>query len=184
MQKDRIIELGRKLHALATRGIDGERENAKTMLDEFLKKHGLVITDVEPETRTRRIVTGVTKDIKQMFINFCASIVGSKVQINNCRGIGYFAVYMNDREWQDFEMRWPTYKKNLKSELSKLKKKHQLELKAMVSAFISKHDMYSEDSEEDSREVSDLTPEEIEEVIAMMQMKDKLVDINFHKRIE
>lgn len=184
MKKDRIVELARKLLALAERGVGGEKENAQFMLDELLAKHGLLITDIEPKTRTRRIVKGVTKDIKQMFVNFCASIVGSNIQINKYNGVGYFAVYMNDREWQEFEMKWPIYKKTLKSEILKLRKKHQTELKAIVSAFISKHSMYADDSEEDDRDILDLTPEEIEEIIAMMQMKDKLSDINFNKQIE
>jgi hypothetical protein len=55
----------------------------------------------------------------------------------------------------------------------------------MVSAFISKHDMYSKDEDdEDDAVVDSLTPDEIEEIMDMIRLKDKLEDINFHKQIE
>ena len=54
----------------------------------------------------------------------------------------------------------------------------------MVSAFISKHDMYSKDEEEDDRGIEALTPEEIEEIMEMIRLQDKLDDINFHKQLE
>jgi hypothetical protein len=184
MQTDRILELGRKLLALAQGGVDGEREAAQRMLDNFLQKHGLEISDIEPVARTRRIVKNVTLDIKQMFINFCASIVGKDVRVNKCVGRNYYAVEMNDEEWMEFETKWPVYRKNLKSELEKLKKQHLKELKLMVSAFISKHEMYSKDGDEDSREVSSLTPEEIQEILDTMRLQEKLDDINFHKHLE
>jgi hypothetical protein len=69
--------------------------------------------------------------------------------------------------------------------LIKLRKQHQKELKLMVSAFISKHDMYSKDEDdEDDAVVDSLTPDEIEEIMDMIRLKDKLEDINFHKQIE
>ena len=45
MVDEKIKERARKLHALAERGIGGEKTNAQTMLDAFLKKHNLKIID-------------------------------------------------------------------------------------------------------------------------------------------
>ena len=182
MANQKIIDLGTKLLALAERGEMGERENAKIMLDAFLEKHQLTLLDIEPKTRTRRIVTGVSSDIKQMFINFVASIVGSDYRINKCRGVGYWAVEMNDDEWADFSERWPVYRKALRAEVLKKKRQQQKELKLLVHAFISKHDMYSKDKEESSSDKMP-TPEELEEIMQMLRMREGMEDINFYKKL-
>lgn len=182
MASEKIIQLGRKLLALSKQGVGGEQENATAMLVAFLEKNNLSITDIEPKTRTRRIVKGVSGDIKQMFINFTASIVGSDYRINKCRGVGYWAVEMNDEEWADFSERWPIYRKALRAELLKKKKQQQKELKLLVHAFISKHDMYSKDKEETE---SDKLPtqEELEEIMQMLRMREGMEDINFYKKL-
>lgn len=182
MASEKIIQLGRKLLALSQQGIGGEQETAKIMLQSYLEKHDLRIADIEPKTRTRRIVKGVNGDIKQMFVNFTASIVGSNYQINKCRGVGYWAVEMNDEEWADFSERWPIYRKALRAEILKKKKQQQKELKLLVHAFVSKHDMYSKDK---TNSVSDKLPtrEEMEEIWQMLRMRDGMDDINFYKKL-
>jgi hypothetical protein len=181
MKDRKVIDLGRKLLALSQRGIGGERENAERMLSSFLSKHSLDLKDIEPEIRIRRIATGVNDDIRQMFINFCASIVGSDVKINKCKGRGYWSVEMNDSEWEDFTERWPTYRKILKREIIKKKREQQKELKLLVKAFISKHDMYSKDKEPNDSSLP--TQEELEEIMKMLQMREKMEDINFYKKL-
>jgi len=180
--ENKIIKLGRKLLALSQRGVDGEKETATRVLNSFLEKHGLTIQDIEPKTRSRRIVTKVSSDIKQMFINFCASIVGKDFQINKCRGVGYWAVEMNDEEWKEFNEKWPIYRKALKAEILKKKKQQKKELGILVNAFISKHEMYSKDSEPEEAEMP--SPEEIEEILEMIRMREKMDDINFYKQLD
>jgi len=47
--ESKYIELGRKLKAIAERGIGGEKINAEKMLENLLKKHNLTIDDIEGE---------------------------------------------------------------------------------------------------------------------------------------
>jgi len=47
---EKYILLGKKLKALADKGEDGERENAKNMLDNFMKKYDITIEDIEGDT--------------------------------------------------------------------------------------------------------------------------------------
>lgn len=186
MEKQRIIDLGRKLLALATRGVDGERENAERMLTAFLAKHDLTRSDIEPSIRSRRVITDVNSNVKQVFLNLCANIVGHKVKINKCNGRFYYAVEMNDEEFAIFSERWPVYKKAIALEIKKKRQQQAKELKLVSSAFISKHGLYSEDIEdsEDSEDSDKMpTPEEIEEILAMLRMREKMDDINFHKKL-
>lgn len=186
MNRERIIELGRKLLALATRGVDGERENAERILQAFLDKHGLTRAEIEPSIRTRRYVKDVNTNVKQVFINLCANIVGHKVKINKCNGRFYYAVEMNDEEWAIFSERWPVYRKAIALEIKKKKQQQAKELKLVSSAFISKHSLYSEDRDNEDEEPSDKmpTPEEIEEILAMLRMREQMEDINFYKRLD
>lgn len=182
MPAQKVIDLARKLLALAQRGEGGERENAQNMLDLFLMKNGLTMSDIEPSTRTRRIVRDVTSDIRQMFINYCASIIGEDYCINKCQGRNYWAVEMTDVEWTKFSDEWPVYRKSLKREILNRKKKQKKELELLVSAFISKHRMYSNDSGS-SKEEKPLTDEEIEEILQMIKMRDGMDDISFQKKL-
>jgi len=118
-----------------------------------------------------------------MFINFTASIVGKDFRVNKCRGVGYWAVEMNDAEWADFSERWPVYRKRLKAEILKKKKQQRKELDLLVHAFISKHEMFSKDREPSDEDVKLPTDEELEEILQMIRMRDKMEDINFYKKL-
>ena len=48
------IELGKKLLALAEKGIGGEKENAKKMLDDLMKKHSISIDDLTDNISKQR----------------------------------------------------------------------------------------------------------------------------------
>lgn len=176
----KVLHLGRKLLALAKDGVGGEKETAQRMLDSFLEKHNLTITDIEPAIRTRRIVKGVNNEIRQMFYNFTASIVGRDFQINNCKGIGYYAVYMNDEEWDTFNQQWPVYRKSLRNEILKKKRQMWKEIEKLTAAFIHKHHMFPPDAESSDRK---LTPEELQEILDILAMSEKLDDINFYKQL-
>jgi len=183
MNRERIIELGRKLLALAKGGVDGERETAQRMLDSFLEKNGLSLRDIEPATRVNRLVKGVSLTLKQVFVNFCASIVGHRVQIHKCVGAGYYFVEMNDAEWAEFSEKWPVYKREFLKEIRKKKEQQKKELKLVAKAFISKHDLYSTDRDDSADDDSLPTAEELEEIMQMLRLREEMEDLHFSKKL-
>lgn len=52
MPNDKILDLAKKLKALADRGIGGEQKNAVVKLHALLDKHGLTVADLEDEKLT------------------------------------------------------------------------------------------------------------------------------------
>lgn len=46
---EKALDLARRLHALAQRGVGGEAVNAEEALQRLLKKHGLTMADIESE---------------------------------------------------------------------------------------------------------------------------------------
>jgi hypothetical protein len=180
---EKIINLGKKLHALAMQGSGGEKENAQRMLDAFLFKNGLTLSDIEPSIRTERLIKNVNNDNVQMLINLIASIVGSDYKMYKCRAAKYRLVEMNDIEWMEFERRWNILRVELKREMLKKKREIQKQLKLVTTAFIHKHNLFSITKTENTEPQSFPTAEEMEEIMQMIRMKNQMKDINFYKEI-
>ena len=51
MIDEKIRQRAKKLHALAERGVGGEKTNAQTMLDAFLVKHNLRMVDISTKPK-------------------------------------------------------------------------------------------------------------------------------------
>ncbi len=73
---DKIIQLAKKLKALADRGVDGEKINAEKMLQKIMKQHNLSMEDVEGEKKERAYFK-VDKLQEQIFYQVVTSVVGS-----------------------------------------------------------------------------------------------------------
>jgi len=179
--QSKIIALGKKLYNLATQGVGGEQTSAQQMLEAYMKKHNLSLTDVEPSARVRRNMKGINREISQMFINFSASILGKDFDIRKLNGRGWYAIYANDVEWLEISEKWPVYRKELCKALLKKKKEQRKEQELLVHAFISKHRLYPADMESKDRE--ELTPEEMADLMQMMRLQGGLTDINFFKKL-
>ncbi len=52
MDKDKALELARKLNELAKRGEGGEKINAESMLKKIMEKHGFTIDDIEKKPKS------------------------------------------------------------------------------------------------------------------------------------
>lgn len=180
--KDKIINLARKLLALSERGSEGERYNAKSMFDSLMLKHNLTLNDIVDNPRSLRLVIDVNKDMHQMFINLVASIVGKDFKVYQCNKKTYHKVEMSDNEFYEFNEKWFIYKKSLKKEINKLKLQHKKELILLQNAFINKHNLYSD--RDGGKKINELTEEEIEEINNMIRMEDKMEDINILKKIK
>ena len=64
---DKIIDKLKKILALAERGEQGEAINARIMLENELRKHGLTIEDLRSELKIPRIFPYKTKEEMTLF---------------------------------------------------------------------------------------------------------------------
>ena len=71
--ENKTLELGRKLKALADRGIGGEKENASEILKRFLNKNGLTIEDLENE-ETRDFFVNIKSEDFPLFHQITAKV--------------------------------------------------------------------------------------------------------------
>lgn len=54
MANEKLLILARKLKALADKGIDGEKQNAIKMLENFMSKHDIKPEDIEDDIKKER----------------------------------------------------------------------------------------------------------------------------------
>lgn len=89
MTEANILDLAKKLHALAERGVGGEKENAATMLTRLIKKHGLTLDELLIEKPMPRRFEFKSKEHKRFIIQVCASITGTgeHVRYRGVRGV-------------------------------------------------------------------------------------------------
>ena len=150
MSNHRVIELAKKIKALADRGIDGEQHNAVELLNSFLEKHGLTLADIESETRIDMHFKCQKKQqqiMRQVFLK----VLGTDAQIYGVQQSRYdFIIECTPAEKIEIEAMfgfyWAAY---------------QRELERFERAFIMRHRIYADDGE--GRKYEDLTQAEKDE---------------------
>lgn len=158
-----ILELAKKLKALADRGIGGEKLNAERMLTELLKKHNISLEEIEePDRRDREF--DCQKKQEDVMKGCIYSVMGKDVDIYRYRSkkTGYIVSCTNAEYLEidaSFAFFWRHYTE---------------ELKIFLRAFIQKNKLIPFDA--DSYDRAELTPEEERELnktLAMMEMMDR-----------
>jgi hypothetical protein len=127
MSKEKIIKLAKKLKALAERGIDGEKSNAKDKLDALLKKYDLAEYQITDGLRTFERTTlnegSVILERIIKSVNPEAQIMVKKIKTKLI-----IEVILTDIEYKEVRQKyrffWRAYNR---------------ERKLLLSAFINKH---------------------------------------------
>lgn len=162
-----------KLYALAMRGVDGERENARRILDRMLKESGCTMEEIEraanEEYNAREIYTFTAKADLPQFIEVVAQLIFSfglrdGQKIAYCeqlarRGAKY-RFELTRAEYILLSLFWePCYQAYAKTvrklkarqtaERARLKKKHTAEKDSLAEVFIAVNSLYSKKSAEE-----------------------------------
>jgi hypothetical protein len=72
---EKILELAKKLKALADKGVGGEKENAVTMLGRLMKKHNITI-DMISNIDKKEFVFYTVVERKRFLVQIVASVLG------------------------------------------------------------------------------------------------------------
>lgn len=168
-----IIEKLKKVKELADRGEAGEALVAREKLHILLSKYGLSIEDLEQDqihSYKFKYVTAAEMDI----ITQCLSKVLDRPSLQ----YSYYKdkkkeFFVKMTEWQYIEA-----KHLIDFHVKQFRKELKAQLKALVSAYVNKHDLFSKTkSDQPGRE---MTPEEMERLIAIYQ---SLGDKFFQKQL-
>ena len=155
-----VINLAKKLKALADRGIGGEKENAKAMLDNLLRKHDILLEEIEEPDRKNRFFPFKTIQ-RQMMTQVIVHIMGKQCKIMMEKGSNpknKFMVSCSETEFIEiesiFDFYWRAYEE---------------EMDVFRNAFVQKNGLLPFDAETSD----DIDPEKFRKLLSMMDGIDK-----------
>ena len=146
---EKVLAKLRKLYALATQGVAGERENAERLLHELLDRYGLTLNDVD-ENQKQQYEFDVLKKYHTLICNLFVNYFGGNERFNTDLHIYNYtfnknkiAVKIDCTPWEfvEFKELVDFHIKNCAREWRKIRKN-------FLSAYIAKHDIYATERNE------------------------------------
>jgi len=167
------IELARKLHALAQRGVGGEKANAEQLLAKLLTDTGLTLEDIE-RTDRELVFLKSTKAQQWLMVQCVYLVLGSKA--NPCGVINkryWVCVEATNAEHLEilaaFDVYWNLYLE---------------ELEVFKLAFLSRNRVWSQDDDSSSSNKKPMTPERERMLRKAAIMASSIDKVTHHKRLK
>lgn len=179
MADEKLLELLKKLKALADRGEGGERENAAHMLKRLMEKHDVPMDAIcDDQLKEREFF--VSDDHNVLFGQVISSVIGERASryqklTRDTRKLKSRFYNLTDAEYIEVQAKWEFYLRAWKEE-----RKRQLDL--ILKAFIHKNELYS--TEGNTTKKSDLTPEQLQEYMNILSLMEGMKRHHFAKQID
>lgn len=172
---ERVIELAKKLKALADRGIGGERNNAIKMLEKLMAQHAITM-DMINENDAKDHPFVVDKLSRKFFVQTVANVVGRN---------GKFGQYVKAprNKLRFYVTCTPAEAIEIQAKFDFFYTAWEKELEIFYSAFIQKNQLYSKPTEGDEHEDKDLTQEELRNLAKMLSLMKGMTRHIFTKQI-
>ncbi|MCT4665631.1 MAG: hypothetical protein N4A45_10395 [Flavobacteriales bacterium] len=172
---DKLKDKLSKLYELTKRGVDGEKVNAEFMLNRLLEKHDLTIEDIDQETPKERYYpyTGLLK--KKIILQIIYKVSNNE-SIYGVKGYKEIAAKVTDYQHvQILEM--------IDFHFENFEKERKQFLKDFTDAYVQKHRLFGEPSEESLKTKKPLTAEEKQAIWRMMNIKECLSNKTYTKKL-
>ncbi len=162
---DRIKSKLHKLLALARQGVGGERDNAQSVLNKLLARHGLTVDDLDDESAKREIRWFTPKnDHERTLLAHCVAATLGKawdgkawfVKRSKARGCE-----LTPLEHAQIELLFEVHKKLLAKQIRK-----QAEMG--LTAYLSTNRLYAQDADRNDSEPCPLSAADIASIQAIM----------------
>jgi hypothetical protein len=184
-ERETILEICRKIKALADAGIEGEQHAAQNKLAEMLNNYGLTMADLQESTRTPRTFILSHRDevsilhhvaLKYGFLpNNTTQMSFSRRRI--CKQTDYRVVIdLTNSEYTELGEICRHYIHEHDSERSIMAKRHKTERKMLTSAFINRHNLFADQTPEGKSK-----PLTASERKALMQLINNMTSTDYHK---
>ena len=165
-----------KLYELAKRGVDGEKVNAEFMLNKLLEKHGLTIADIDQETPKTRYYKYTTMLCRKIIIQIIYKIVDS----NDIYVLkSYKEVSTEATDYQHIQIL-----ELIDFHLENFDKERKQFLNDFTSAYVQKHRLFGETTDEEIEDSKPLSVEEKQALWRMSNIKNCLSNKTYTKKLE
>ena len=166
----KVIELAKKLKALADRGIGGEKINAANFLETLMKKHNISFADIEGDKVIRHEYKYSGKDKK-----FCEQVISSVIELQ--KDGRYYTEYKTTYSRAKILIVYCTEAEYLLicAKIDFFWQVYIDELDIFYRAFIQKNKLYVKKSEEEpvKRDLTEKERERLRRVMMMYQTMDE-----------
>lgn len=159
----RIKSKLQKLLALARQGVGGEKDNAQSVLDKLLAKHGLTIEDLDDaaEPRTKRWFKFKGEQERTLLAHCVLATLGSGWDGSAWRrGRGERGYELTNAEFAQVDLLFSIHRRALAEFIEK-------QMKSVMVAYLSTNRLYSQDGDRDAA-ASELTPEDLQAILGLM----------------
>ena len=173
------IELLKKVKALADQGIGGEKQNAEKLLASLMKKHGLTSLDIE-EDETKRYF-------------FKAEGINRKILLQCVKRVNYnLRLYEYKSSYAKYaKLKGNSYIESTTAEYIQIQqmfdlytKLYKKEVDIFFSAFLHANDLLAQPPEDQKQSLEDVSAEEYEKYMRMLEMSSKVKKESIIKQIE
>lgn len=164
----------RRIMNLAERGSAGERENAAAILQGLLDKYGITIEDLASEEECWHwFETGRDKYRRKLLCQLYAALA-NRTDVRFKKGRTMIGFLCTNTFAIELQRQFDFYAAQMKKEFEKQRD-------IFYSAFIRSNDLYPDSPDNTSQR--ELSPEEIERLLAVISMSRKIQRTPYHKAL-
>lgn len=169
----------RKLAALAERGVGGEAANARRLMEQICREHGVSLDEVlNVETvKWYDFEIGRRKTDLSLFMQCYAKVTGNGGLSYRSLSRSRISVELTAYQYAEISSLFEWHKENFKRDVENL-------METLFQAYCSKHALFRERSDDEPDEELNLTPEDIRRIFAAAALRDSLNDVSYCKLIE
>lgn len=168
----------KKLLALAERGVQGEAENARRLLEKLCKEYGVSIEELLDENQVKyyRFDIGRNAINKDLFTQ-CFCKVAQKNSLSYRQvSRSQIAVEMTALQYAELVSLFEWHKANFNKDFEDMKKN-------ILLAYCRKHHLYSDVKPDKDNDIK-LTEDERKRLLKILFMQESLNDNQYHKLLE
>lgn len=167
-----------KIYNLAERGVGGEALNAKKLLEQWLRKYDLCLSDILAEQNEKQLyeIKGAgQKHYRKLLFNCYAKVMNvGEVSYKTMRGSKRIWFELTAYQYAELTAMFEWHKAQLDKELERLKDD-------ATTAFIHKHRLFPDT--ETGADQTPLTSEEIRRLMRVLEMADNMENVTYTKML-
>ena len=169
----------KKLLALAEQGVGGEAINARRLLEKLCEQHGISVEELlDRETKHRyTFEIGRSKEMMQIFVRCLAKVVDIENMTYRQPTRSSISIEVTALQRAEILSLFNWHKSNYTQELEEFKRN-------FLSAYIGKHDLYFESDSNESKDIEELTEEDIARIHRVCAMSEAMSNNYYYKQLE
>lgn len=166
---DAVARKLRSLKTLADRGMPGEKENARILLERVMKKYGITEQEIDDQAKEYHTISYTSIWERKLAHQIAHMVTGGyEVYTSSVKNDRNVYVLCTKAEFVEIKSNYEFYKRALKKDME-----------IFYSAFVQRNELFPENGE--IKDPDDMPPEERERTLRMLMMSQAM---ERHKKLK